>query len=93
MLVEGTAECVLNSRAVDKLRIRGITEGVPDVYLINENYYIQYSCKWIGQNKIKDLLLLLCRYFLEHFIYPLSRSFISSTKPTFQAIWCNIFTG
>ena len=52
MLVEGTAECVLNSLAVDKLRIRGITEGVPEVYFINENYYIQKSCKWIVQNEI-----------------------------------------
>ena len=34
MLVEGTAECVLNYKAVDKLRIRGITEGVPEVILI-----------------------------------------------------------
>ena len=35
MLVEGTAECVLNSLAVDKLRIRGITEGVPEVGFFN----------------------------------------------------------
>ena len=84
MLVEGTAECVLNSLAVDKLRIRGITEGVPEVYFINENYFIQYSYKWIVQNKIKVMLLLLCSFFLEHFIYLLSRSFI-------YAVACVIF--
>ena len=75
MLVEGTAECVLNSRAVDKLRIRGITEGVPEVYLINKNYYIQYSCKWIVQNKIKVMLLLLCSFFSRAFHLPTFKIF------------------
>ena len=31
MVVEGTADDILKPEAVDKLRIRGITEGVPEV--------------------------------------------------------------
>ena len=83
MLVEGTAECVLNSLAVDKLRIRGITEGVPEVYILLMKIIISNI---VANGLVKTKLRICCYCYVVFFLSISSTHFQDLLRVLFSIV-------